>query len=73
MLHTEMIPAWMMAALAFLAVFGIVLALRSTLRRSDARAARTARRRHNRAHRRAWDWVMGRSRQPRLTDQRRED
>ena len=39
MLHTEMIPAWMMAALALLAVFGIVLTLRHALRRSDARRA----------------------------------
>jgi hypothetical protein len=73
MLHTELIPAWMMAALALLAILGIALALRHALRRNDARRARTARRHRNRAHRRAWDWVMGRSRQPRLTDQRRED
>ncbi len=73
MLHTELIPAWLVAALALLAILGAALALRRALRRADARAARTARRRKNRAHRRAWDWVMGRPRQPRLTDQRRKD
>jgi hypothetical protein len=39
MLHTELIPAWMMAALALLAILGMALALRRALRRNDARRA----------------------------------
>jgi cbb3-type cytochrome oxidase subunit 3 len=38
MLHTEMIPAWMMAALALLAILGMALALRRALRAPRAAA-----------------------------------
>ncbi len=70
MLHTEILPGWFLPLLAAGAILAVLLWLGLALRRSAGRKRRQDQRRRSIAFARTWDWVMGRRRTLRLTDQR---
>jgi hypothetical protein len=61
---------WLIWIGALIVLTTVALQLRQSLRAAERKRRRASRRRKNVAHRKAWDWVMGRTRMRRLSDQR---
>ena len=72
-MHWENVPASILATLLGLAFVVFAMAAWSKADRARRRRRGEARRRRNLAHRRAWDWLMGRNRHRRLTHQPMSD